>query len=185
MAEDKDADPAVTDARKPNRNSAAELKKIKALESDEVQMDQLATELNESLLEQLYHQEESPRWRAWTDLNMGRLLAMSVRLREYLVVATGTLNNIQDLNPDTNSISFAQTRVIQGGAASEARLNLARRLLQRCIDQNRGTAWQVMAERELRDSFGLRVTQRYVPRPKNVPRGPAPPPKRRPELPNL
>lgn len=172
--------------RTPNRNSPEQLQKIKDLAADEVQLDQLETELDESLLEQLYRQEESPRWRAWTDLNMGRLLAMSVRLREYLVVATGTLNHLQDLNADTNHVSFSQSRVLQGGEASGQRLALARRLLQRCIDQNRGTAWQVMAERELRDNFGLSVSQRFVPRPKNVPRsGPPQPPPPRVQLPNL
>jgi len=102
------------------------------------------------------------------------------------VVATGTLNHLQDLNADTNYVSFSQSRVLQGGAASGQRLALARRLLQRCIDQNRGTAWQVMAERELRDNFGLSVNQRFIPRPTNVPRGgPPPQPQPRPQLPNL
>ncbi|MCR9198348.1 MAG: VWA domain-containing protein [Planctomycetaceae bacterium] len=184
--EESSSDDESVNEQRPNRNSAEELKKIAELEADEVQLDQLETELDESLLEQLYRQEESPRWRAWTDLNMGRLLAMSVRLREYLVVATGTLNHLQDLNADTNYVSFSQSRVLQGGPASGERLAVARRLLQRCIDQNRGTAWQVMAERELRDSFGLSVNQRFIPRPKNVPRGgPPTPPPPRPQLPNL
>ena len=33
--------------------------------------------------EEAYQAEESPRWRAWYDLNYGRLLAMAVRNREY------------------------------------------------------------------------------------------------------
>lgn len=116
---------------------------------------------------------------------MGRLLALSVRLREYLVVSTGMLNNLQNLQRDTNFVSFTPSTLLQGGPPSVERLEAARRLLQRCIDQNRGTPWQVMAERELRDSFGLGVTQRFIPRPKPttpVPRRPPPP---RPQLPSL
>ncbi|MCA9038150.1 MAG: VWA domain-containing protein [Planctomycetaceae bacterium] len=162
-----------------------ELKNIPALSADEVQLATLETELNESLLEQLYQNEPSPRWRAWTDLNMGRLLALSVRLREYLVVSTSTLNNVQNLQSETNFVSFSPSARLQGGPPSEQRLAVARRLLQRCIEENRGTPWQVMAERELRDSFGLEVTQRFVPRPTRIMNTPIAPPPPKPQLPNL
>ena len=150
---------------------------------DKVDLRAIEVIVNESLLEQLYQREESKRWRAWCDLNMGRLLAVSVRLREYLTITTMLLKNTNSLNADTNYVKFAHSKKLMGGPVATQRAALAQRLLQRCIDQNPGTPWAVLAERELRDGFGLQITQQYVPPPR--PSGPSGPAPVRPKMPNL
>ncbi|MEQ9408255.1 MAG: vWA domain-containing protein [Fuerstiella sp.] len=166
-----------------------------------------------SLLEQLYLQEPSRRWRAWSDLNLGRLLMVSVRLREY-IAATGYLwQHTDKLARDTNYVTLTsvsiedspagirsaaapesaesgadnkpQTSGLRGGAASAQRLEIARMLLQRCIEENAGTPWAIMAERELRDPVGLQINERSLPRPRLTRPGRPPRPVWRPPLPSL
>lgn len=141
--------------------------------------------VNETLLEQLYKQEGSKRWRAWCDLNMGRLLSVSVRLREYLLTANELASNINALNADTNSVWLTPAPVYRGGAVSEQRAAIAKRFLERCMEQNPNTPWSVMAARELRDRPGLTIRQRHVPRPVFTGVAPSKPSPRRPKLPNL
>lgn len=120
-----------------------------------------------SLLEQLYKAEPSPRWRAWCDLNFGRLLAISVRQREYLTVVQPLLNNRKNgLNSKTNFVSLRPTSILRGGGVSQKRLQIAEKLLRRCIDENPGTPWAIMAERELRDPCGLELIQHVIQPPK-------------------
>ncbi len=146
----------------------------------------LQMEVHETLLEQLYRMEDSKRWRAWCDLNVGRLLAVSVRLREYLISTNALLSNINGLNNNTNHVWLTATEQLRGGAISTQRTVIARRVLQRCIDDNPGTPWSLMAARELKDGFGIQLNQRYVPRPP-PPKNPTVrrPPRVRPTLPNL
>ena len=147
----------------------------------------LETDVNETLLEQLYRMEDSKRWRAWCDLNIGRLLAVSVRLREYLITTNTLLANIDKLNNDTNYVWLTASDQLRGGAPSAERTAIAKRVLQRCIDDNPGTPWSLMATRELQDGFGVQLNQRYVPRPPPSPSVPKPsrPQPPRPTLPNL
>lgn len=140
-----------------------------------------------SLLEQLYKAEPSPRWRAWCDLNFGRLLAISVRQREYLLTVQPLANNRSNgLNKETNHVFLRQSQILRGGAVSEKRVQIAEKLLQRCIDENPGTPWSIMAERELRDPCGFELIQRVHKPPKQastpIPQRPQP---TRPTLPNL
>lgn len=145
----------------------------------------LDTPVNESLLEQLYNEEPSKRWRAWCNLNMGRLLAISVRLREYLIATDMLLRNRHQLNPDTNHVQLLPAVSLRGGQISEERARIARKLLQRCVNDNPGTPWAIMAERELRDSLGLSFQERFIPTPPpRPPTIPSPPPTR-PTLPRL
>ena len=143
-------------------------------------------EVNESLLEQVYYAEDSKRWRAWCDLNLGRLLAISVRLREYLIVTQAILENPNGLNPNSNSVWLTPTKKLVGGPVSTQRAAIAARMLQRCMDENPNTPWFVMAEQELRHGFGIQVNQTYIPKPPPPPPSPIPrktPP--RPVMPKL
>lgn len=144
-------------------------------------------ELQVSLLEELYHDEPSPRWRAWCDLNFGRLLAISVRLREYLITIEPLHNpKANGLHSATNSLRLQSSSIIRGGAVSEKRLQVAEKLLRRCIENNPNTPWEVMAKRELQYPVGLDVIQAAVPPPPPVTSTtPSPPPPKRPTLPSL
>lgn len=162
---DDDPDPADVDAelaRKPERESS----------------------VDQSLLEQLYENEPSKRWRAWSDLNLGRLLMVSVRLREYIAVTSKIWQHPDELQPTTNIIRLKPSDQLSGGDVSQQRLAIARMLLERCVENNAGTPWAVMAERELKHPTGLQVLESHVPRPAyTVPVRPVP--LQRPALPKL
>ncbi|GAB5441648.1 MAG: hypothetical protein Fues2KO_19970 [Fuerstiella sp.] len=142
-------------------------------------------DLKMSLLEQIYEREKSKRWRAWSDLNLGRLLMVSVRLREYITATSALWQHDDALEDDTNYVWLTQSDELLGGPVSEQRLRIARMLLNRCVDRNPDTPWAVMAERELRDKPGLTINQRHLPPPKPVPFVPPSAPVQRPRLPKL
>lgn len=182
-----DGDDPQSDKAMPGDSEkyAAEIKADGADNPEDIpDLEAMAVAVDATLLEQLYAREDSKRWRAWCDLNMGRLLCVSVRLREYLLVTTELLSNVNGLNPDTNYVQLVPSANLAGGAASLQRAELARRILQRCVEQNPGTPWSVMAERELRDGLGLQIRQQFIPQPKPSRTVPGPRPQR-PTLPNL
>ena len=128
--------------------------------------------------------DRSPRWRAWTDLTVGRLLTLSVRLREYILTLQDiAANDFGQLGGQTNSISLTSTTALRGGEATMTVAAEAKRYLDRCIEENQGTPWQFLAERELQHPVGLLVQESYVPAPKFT--GNPPPPRQQVKLPNL
>lgn len=149
-----------------------------------------------SLLEQVYVQEDSKRWKAWCDLHLGRLLAISVRLREYLIVTEAMYNKPNLLNPESNDIGLSPSTELRGGAISYQRAELSQHFLQRCVNNNPDTPWSVMAQRELQEPLGLQVNARYIPKPPpppvrpltpimSTPNAMPSPPRPRPVLPKL
>jgi len=120
--------------------------------------------------EKEYATEKSLRWRAWYDLTLGRLLAMRVRNYEYNSVCSifkgkgrefvDQKSNRWKFVPDVNFTS----------STSQKQATEATRLLQRCVQQNPGTPWALLAERELKDPFGFKIEEGYV-------APPPPPPK--------
>lgn len=127
----------------------------------------------------LYRQEESARWRAWYDLTYGRLLAARVRYGVYSDFLTQLTKN--RLGPETNGLSI-QSVNISSAVETGPHLKEAIRLLERCVESNPNTPWEILAERELANGFGLRVKEHAVPLPTNF----GPPPKDQPvPLPNL
>lgn len=176
---------------KPDENQKPKKSRRKSDEPkllSEKEIKDLQQDVDISLLEQLYLQEDSKRWRAWCDLNLGRLLAISVRLREYLIVTEALYNNPNLLNLQTNEVGLSPSRELRGGAVSQQRAELARHFLQRCVDNNPNTPWSLMAQQELQQPFGLSVNERFIPVPPPLPVGrviPQPPPRPRPVLPKL
>lgn len=109
-------------------------------------------------LEELYQAESSPRWRAWYDLTRGRLLATSVRLEEYKL----TVNEISQpgwLAKTTNYAILVASGEQRSDSIFRRRGDEATRLLRRCVDQNRGTPWETLAQRELDFALGVGVRQ--------------------------
>jgi hypothetical protein len=97
---------------------------------------------------------------------MGRLLAVSVRVREYLLAVEAlSANRFSGLGPQTNTVSFLPNQLLLGGEVSAATAAEAERYLKRCADENRGTPWQFLAERELQSPVGILIQQGYVPPP--------------------
>ncbi|QGJ68506.1 VWFA domain-containing protein [Planctomycetales bacterium 10988] len=134
--------------------------------------------------EKEYAEEPSPRWRAWYDLTRGRLLAMYVRNMEYnwaCAVMKGLGPNFVD--QESNRWNFVPHPEMKMGSSTEKFATEAKMLLERCVEQNPGTPWAHMAERELKDPFGFKVEESYVappPEPEREPgnNNPPPPPNR-------
>jgi hypothetical protein len=134
--------------------------------------------------------EPSARWRVNFALTYGRLLAQKdVR----------TKSNHWIVRPDTKINYAGNFRRVAEKSQS---------LLELVVEEAPGTPWAVLAQRELKDGFGIKIQQRFIPPPpppkpgarkpapkkkkvlfqpeqkKQAPQKPAPPPKP-PVLPNL
>ena len=116
-------------------------------------------------MESDYMNERSPRWKAWYDLTRGRLLAMTVRQLEY-VLAAETVLKPGYLNADTNHLVLKPTYRYQAGSTIEPRAREAFRLLTRCVKENPGTPWAMLAQWELDHELGIEIVQNVIPIPK-------------------
>ncbi|MBX7075320.1 MAG: VWA domain-containing protein [Pirellulales bacterium] len=117
-------------------------------------------------LESEYEQEDSPRWQAWYDLTYGRLLAMQLRCAEYNFTCAEMKGKGADfVDTKSNRWTFRPAEHYRSGAAAGKQAEEARRLLNRCVEQNPGTPWAALAERELAHPFGFEIDERFVPRP--------------------
>ena len=120
-------------------------------------------------MEQEYTQEVSPRWQAWYDLTLGRLLAMQVRCFEFnwaCAVMKGKGSDFVDQK--SNRWEFVPDEKINFGTASERAATEAVRLLKRAVENNPGTPWAILAQRELEQPLGFRVDEGYVAPPPEV-----------------
>jgi hypothetical protein len=73
---------------------------------------------------------------------------------------------------ESNRWTFEPSPKLNFGSASERRAEEARRLLQRCIDNNPDTPWALLAKRELAYPLGFQVLEAYEPPPPRPPREP-------------
>jgi hypothetical protein len=147
--------------------------------------------------EKYYDTEPSLRWRLAFSLNYGRLLAQRVRATEYnaaLAELKGQLTEA-DVSKSVNRLTLRPDQDVHFAGGMQKVARTARQHLERVITDAPGTPWAILAARELRDGFGIRVVKGYVappppakkvakktdpmPRPKFLPerKPPAPPPK--------
>ena len=114
--------------------------------------------------------EKSPRWRAWYDLTYGRLLAMRVRCNEYNWACAEMKGLGADfVDKQSNRWQFRPAEKLNFGSGAERQGAEATRLLTRCVAENAGTPWALLAQRELADALGFTVDESYV--------APPPPPR--------
>lgn len=123
-------------------------------------LDQLIGLFENRVVDGLYENEESPRWKAWYDLTYGRLLASRVRYRVF-VEFTANIGSAR-FKSNTNGMSIRSAKLPEA-LQSLTRAADARKLLQRCVDSNPETPWFHLARRELRNNFGLTIKERAVP----------------------
>ncbi len=105
-----------------------------------------------------YDAETSSRWRAWYGLNLGRLLAHSVRINEYMNIRQRLKQaDIQNeiLTRGVNHFILVQSDQLYGGTDSEMRSKMARKLLERVIYDHPKTPWSQLASWELERPFGM------------------------------
>lgn len=147
--------------------------------------------LHEVSLEQVtpseYHQERSPRWRAWYDLNLGRLLAHSVRIHEYMLqcqILASPQSRTLMLSQGVNQLTLTSSAEMRGGPISVTRVRTAAKLLERVVRDHADTPWGDLATWELEHPVGVKpvLSVRLPPRPVvGIPLPPQP----RPALPRL
>jgi len=137
-------------------------------------------------VDKAYDSEPSPRWRLAFDLNYGRLLAQKVRAMEYnsaLAQLKGSYTD-DDVAKRVNRVSLRPDRNVNYAGGLQKLARKSEEHLNRVIAEAPGTPWAVLANRELRDGCGIRVTEQYVappppPKPNNTP---PPQPKARPKF---
>lgn len=115
-----------------------------------------------------YKEETSLRWKAWYDLNLGRLLAHSVRLHEYGLACRLAMSGdyIQErmLN-DVNQLEFLPNWELLGGEHHLYRAKLAMELLARVENQHPNTQWAALAAMEKSVPMGFIVRHASIPPP--------------------
>lgn len=114
-------------------------------------------------MEELYAQQ-SPRNKAWYDLNVGRLLLQSARFAEYRVMLQ-LLGQPANFPPQANQLTLFPVDTVRAGELSEARAREGIRLLNRCLENNPGTPWAFLAARELAHPIALDFNWQYLPPP--------------------
>lgn len=147
--------------------------------------------LHEVSLEQVtpseYHQEQSPRWKAWYDLNLGRLLAHSVRIQEFMLqceILASPQHRTLMLNQGFNQLRLAPSAEMQGGPISVTRVRTAAKLLERVVRDHTDTPRSDLASWGLEHPVGVKPVLSVRPPPRPVVGIPLPP-QPRPPLPRL
>ncbi len=98
---------------------------------------------------------ETPRWRASYDLSMGRALALRVRSAGYnQLLAEMKVNPKAFATEGNNQWKLVPSKEITSGPAIKKLEKRAMEYLTRVIDENPGTPWALMAERELSTPLG-------------------------------
>jgi hypothetical protein len=105
-----------------------------------------------------YERGKSRRWLANYLLAKGRLLALSIRYREYELLAASILHG-GELRPTTNFAQFQPSKRLRSGEWNERRAEDVERYLTQCVEEHRGTPWADAAIRELGMPFGLEIMQ--------------------------
>ena len=114
----------------------------------------------------LRDRETSRRWQAHFDLVRGRLLAMKVRCYEYNWACARLKKDPPKFkNPKANAWRLVPDTAIQYSEKAVAAARDADRLLHRVIEEHPDTPWALLAQRELKDPFGFKWVETYVPPP--------------------
>lgn len=141
---------------------------MRRCEQDQAVVEAALAVLDPIRLETAYESEDSPRWQAWYDLNLGRLLAMSVRLAEY----RETLRLVREgvgLSRETNSLTLIESSQLKTGRVAEERATQAKAHLQTVLTDHAGTPWARLAQWELEHALGFIVQPGTVPIPQPGP----------------
>jgi hypothetical protein len=122
--------------------------------------------------EKLYAAEQSMRWRLAFSLDYGRLLAQKVRAFEYnsaLAQLKGTYTE-SDINTKVNHFILRPDKELNFAPSLRKQARIAEEHLQRVIKEAPGTPWEMLAKRELKDGFGIRLVERFIPPPPPAPK---------------
>jgi hypothetical protein len=108
--------------------------------------------------------EPSRRWQAHYDLIRGRLLAMKIRCTEFNWACAQMKKDAPKFtNPKHNAWRLVPDEEIHFSLKAAAAGKEAKAMLKRVVDEHPGTPWAKLAERELKDAFGFKWMETYVP----------------------
>ncbi|WZO98480.1 VWA domain-containing protein [Isosphaeraceae bacterium EP7] len=108
--------------------------------------------------------ETSRRWQAHYDLARGRLLAMKVRCASYNAACAQMKKEPRKFAKEaSNAWRLVPTQELDLGEKAKLAADEATTLLKRVETDHPGTPWALLAQRELRDPFGFRWEETYVP----------------------
>lgn len=131
-------------------------------------------------LEKLLDREPSGRWRMNYCLTYGRLLAHKVRCQEYNLAFAWLKNELtsDDVQKKSNHWIVKPERTINYAGNLRKTAAKAEDYLNRVIREAPGTPWAVLAQRELKDGFGVKIDQKFIPPPPPAPPRAATPPRK-------
>jgi hypothetical protein len=110
--------------------------------------------------------EPSRRWQAHFDLVRGRLLAMKIRCAEYQTACARMKKDAPKFkDPKSNAWKLVPTEEILSGDKVAKVAVETKALLQRVVQDHPNTPWALFAQRELKDPFGFKWVETYVPPP--------------------
>ena len=114
----------------------------------------------------LRDREASRRWQAHYDLIRGRLLAMKIRCAEYQTACAKMKKDAPKFkDAKSNAWRLMPTEEILSGDKVANVAKETKALLKRVIDDHPNTPWALLAKRELKDPFGFKWVETYVPPP--------------------
>jgi hypothetical protein len=116
----------------------------------------------------LRDRETSRRWQAHYDLARGRLLAMKIRCYEYNWACAKMKKDTPKFERErSNAWRLVPDEEIHYSDKAAAAGKEAMTLLKRVVTDHPGTPWALLAQREVKDPFGFKWVETFVPpRPK-------------------
>ena len=142
-----------------------------AMEREQTTVARVEYTVNEALepitaVSKLRDREASRRWQAHYDLIRGRLLAMKIRCAEYQTACAKMKRDAPKFRDSkSNAWRLVPTEQILSGDKVDRVAQDTRALLKRVVDEHPNTPWAVLAKRELKDPFGFKWVETYVPPP--------------------
>jgi hypothetical protein len=110
--------------------------------------------------------EASKRWQAHYDLIRGRLMAAKIRCMEYNTACARLKKDMPKFSkPTSNAWKLVPDKEVHISEKAAEVAQETEELLRRVIKEHPGTPWALMAERELKDPFGLKWVEITVPPP--------------------
>ena len=114
----------------------------------------------------LRDRETSRRWQAHYDLIRGRLLAMKIRCAEYQTACAKMKKDAPKFqDAKSNAWRLVPTEDILSGDKVARVAKETSALLERVVEDHPNTPWALLARRELKDPFGFKWVETYVPPP--------------------
>ena len=146
----------------------------KSVAESQLMIETVLAETMPNGIDTLLSKEPSQRWRMNFCLTYGRLLAQKVRCREYNAGFAWIKNDLaaDDVATKSNHWIVRPSRTINYAGNFKKLAAKSEALLRRVIAEAPGTPWAVLAQRELKDGYGIKIEQRFIPPPPPAPRRP-------------